>query len=139
MRDTGLSLTAAQLDGRGHLVTVIGDVDIATAPQIAEYLVRFTDGPVTVELSGVSFLDSSGINALLAAHRHLERRDSRLTIRGATPIVRRVLQISGLDQLLNLESQPYRPVWVPETRSGARFTAAPFADGGATPGRPRRG
>ena len=103
MRDTGLSLTATQLDGQGHLVTVAGDVDIATAPQVAEYLVAFTDGPVTVDLSEVSFLDSSGMHALLAAHRHLERRDSCLTIRGATPIVRRVLQISGLDQLLNVE------------------------------------
>src|SRR5207249_7933932 len=100
---TGFSLTAAQLDGHGQLVTVTGDVDIATAPQLAEYLVGFTDGPVTVDLSQVSFLDSSGMHALLAAHRQLERRDSRLTIRGATPIARRVLQISGLDQLLNLE------------------------------------
>ena len=104
MRDTGLSLTATQLDGQGHLVTVAGDVDIATAPQLAEYLVTFTDGTVTVDLSQVAFLDSSGMNALLAAHRHLERRESRLTIRGATPIVRRVLQISGLDQVLNLDS-----------------------------------
>ena len=98
-----LSLTATELDGGGHLVTVAGDVDIATAPQLAEYLVAFTDGPVTVDLSQVAFLDSSGMQALLAAHRHLERRDSRLAIRGATPIVRRVLQISGLDQLLHLE------------------------------------
>jgi len=103
MRDTGLSLTATQLDGQGHLVTVTGAVDIATAPQLAEYLVQFNDGPVAVDLSEVSFLDSSGMNALLAVHRHLERRDSHLTIRGATPIVLRVLEISGLDHLLDLE------------------------------------
>ena|SRR5437870_1291289 len=33
-----LSLTATELDGGGHLVTVAGEVDLATAPQLAEYL-----------------------------------------------------------------------------------------------------
>ena len=98
-----LSLTATQLDGQGHLVTVTGEVDIATAPQLAEYLTQFADEPLTVDLSGVSFLGSAGIATLLTAHRHAEQHGSRLTVRGATPIALRVLQIAGVDQMLNLE------------------------------------
>src|SRR5438093_99911 len=86
-----LSLTATALDGGGHLVTVAGEVDLATAPQLAEYLTHFEDGPLTVDLSGVSFLDSSGIATLLTAHRRRDQHRSRLTIRGATPIVLEVL------------------------------------------------
>jgi len=97
-----LSVTSADLDS-SHLVTVAGEVDVATAPELAEYLAQFTDRPVIVDLSAVSFLDSSGLNALLAAHRHLERHQSKLTIRGATPIVRRVFEVSGFDALLNVE------------------------------------
>src|SRR5437763_15174478 len=61
-----LTLSDQALDGAGHLITVAGEIDLATALQLAEYLAQFTDGPVTVDLSAVRFLDSSGMNALLA-------------------------------------------------------------------------
>jgi len=98
-----LSLTATRTDERTHLVTVVGDVDLATAARLAEYLDQFEDRNVVVDLSSVWFLDSSGIQALLAAHRRIERRGGVLTIRGATPIVQKVLRVTGLDQVLSLE------------------------------------
>jgi anti-anti-sigma factor len=88
---------------RGHLVTVAGEVDLGTAPQLAEVLAQFTTGSVVLDLAGVSFLDSSGLNALVAAHRHIERRHERLTIQGAGPAVRRVLELTGLDDVLHLD------------------------------------
>ena len=58
----------------GHLVTVAGEVDIATAPQLAETLADAANGgTVRVDISGVTFLDSSGLHALVAAHRYITR------------------------------------------------------------------
>jgi anti-sigma B factor antagonist len=98
-----LSLTARAMDGRGHLVTVVGEIDMSDAPELAEYLVQFDDGDVTVDLSSVTFLDSSGLRALLAAHKRIERQGSTLTIRGVSDPVLRVFQIAGLDHVLHFD------------------------------------
>jgi anti-anti-sigma factor len=64
-------------DGRTVTVTVTGEVDIATAPEL---YVALSGGhareaaAVVVDLLGVTFLDSSGLHALLAANEDLEGR-----------------------------------------------------------------
>jgi len=87
----------------GHLVVVSGEVDMATAPSLAGALVPFANGTVTVDLSDVTFIDSTGLKALVAAHRQIERRRSRLIVRGVAPIVRRLFEIAGLDALLRAD------------------------------------
>jgi anti-sigma B factor antagonist len=102
-----LRCQVAAIDG-AHLVTLAGEVDISTAPKLAEALAQCADGPVTVDFSDVTYCDSSGLNALLAAHWHYEQRNDRLTIRGAGPMLLRILDISGLDTVfhLSMESRP---------------------------------
>ena len=87
----------------GHLIVVSGEVDMATAPSLAEALDQFVSGTVTVDLSDVTFIDSTGLKALVAAHRRIERRRSRLIVRGVAPIVRRLFEIAGLDALLHAD------------------------------------
>ena len=53
-------------------------------------------GDLTLELSGLAFIDSSGVRALLAAARGLAGR-GRLVLAGARPGVRRVLDLMGVD------------------------------------------
>lgn len=89
----------------GHLVTVAGEVDLGTAPRLAEVLAQFTTGSVMVDLTDVTFLDSSGLNALVAAHRHIERRHETLTILGADDAVRRLFELTSLDTVLHLDGQ----------------------------------
>ena len=89
----------------GHLVSVVGEVDLATAPQLAESLVQFANGDVTVDLTQVTFLDSTGLHALVTAHEHLERRAARLRVTGASTAVLRVLEISGLDRYLQIDGR----------------------------------
>jgi anti-sigma B factor antagonist len=89
----------------GHLVTVAGEVDIATAPSLAETLAQLEHGTVRVDVTEVTFIDSSGLKALLAAHRYLSRNGSRMIICGQLdPLVLRTLEITGLDEVLELES-----------------------------------
>ena len=101
---SSFALTSVAVDD-GHLVTVAGEVDIATAPALGECLVRFSDGDVTVDLSAVDFIDSSGLNALVTSHNQIERRGSRLVLRGTSSVTQRLLEITGLDEVLNLDGQ----------------------------------
>jgi len=84
----------------GHLVTIAGEVDMATAPTLAETLVQFANGSVTVDLGDVTFIDSSGLSALLAAERHIRRRQGRLFVQGVNPITRKLFELTGLDTFL---------------------------------------
>ena len=51
---------------------------------------------ITVEMSGVSFLDSSGIRSLVRAANRLDELDGRLTVAGLSGAAQRVLEVSGL-------------------------------------------
>jgi anti-sigma B factor antagonist len=84
----------------GHLVSVAGEIDMATAPRLAETLVQFANGSVTVDLTDVTFIDCSGLTALIAAQRHVERRRGQLFVRGVNPITRKLFEMTGLATLL---------------------------------------
>jgi anti-sigma B factor antagonist len=83
------------------VVGVSGEVDLATAPQLEECLLAHADRNVTVDLAGVSFLDSCGLNALVVARNRLHERGYELRTVNEQDHVRRVLELTGLDQLLH--------------------------------------
>jgi anti-sigma B factor antagonist len=91
---------------------VRGEIDVATAPVLRTALTRVVASgatTVTVEMSGVTFLDSSGIGVLLGAHRRLrEERDGSLRVTGARETVRRVLDITGLSDTFALGGRDER-------------------------------
>jgi anti-sigma B factor antagonist len=87
------------------IVEVIGEVDMATAPQLAAAIgsVNETVRRVVVNLSEVSFLDSSALNALVHSQRELARRD--VAFRVVSPsdrVVRKVFEITQLTTPLNV-------------------------------------
>jgi anti-sigma B factor antagonist len=84
----------------GHLVSVAGEIDMATAPALAETLVQFPNGSVTVDLSEVTFIDASGLRALVAAQRHIGRREGRMLVQGVNPFTRKLFEMTGLAGLL---------------------------------------
>ena len=62
MLDGGLSVRVQQAcDGTGPIVHVEGEVDIVTAPELRAGLAPL-EGDVVVDLTGVEFLDSTGIS-----------------------------------------------------------------------------
>ena len=90
-----------QLDNGTPVVRVMGEVDLATVPALEEALLGVSDdrvGAVIVDLTGCTFLDSSGIRALIGTKERLERANRRLALALSTPVVLRVLQITGLDE-----------------------------------------
>ncbi|MFI7434350.1 STAS domain-containing protein [Micromonospora haikouensis] len=96
-------LTVAE--GRGRLV-VTGEIDVATSGELASVLAGLLDGapPAALELDfgGVRFLDSSGILVLLRAQGRAADRGCRLTVADVQPTVHRVLEITGVLELLGL-------------------------------------
>src|SRR6478736_4399478 len=88
----------------GHLVRVSGEVDLASAPQLSEVLGQFANGTLRVDLSAVTFLDSSGLRTLLHAHRDAQRAGRRMIICGPlVPLVQQTIEVTGLDDVLDFD------------------------------------
>lgn len=99
-------------DGQA-VVAAVGQVDLATAPQLAEALAAAHGHGVrqiVVDLAGVDFLDSVGVRVLVEAAREAAQRQVSMSVRGAQGWVARVLEITGVDGYLHLEPpQPAAP------------------------------
>ena len=82
-----------------------GELDIATAPAL-ERLLREVERDrwptVVVDLRQLSFIDSSGIRALLTANDRIGRRDGRMLVRHPSRAVRRTLAAIGVDSILHI-------------------------------------
>ncbi len=80
-----------------------GELDLATAEDLGVVLGKArSDGPLILDFSGVSFMDSSGLRALLEAVRSRDG-DGTLVILNPTPAVRRVFDITLPDGVPGLE------------------------------------
>ncbi|MDP9189114.1 MAG: STAS domain-containing protein [Actinomycetota bacterium] len=92
-------LSAEVVDG-ATVVHVTGEIDLATSERLSDELslAAANGGPVVVDLTECGFIDSSGIRALLVGTRAAEEHDGRLLLAGASPHVRRVLELTGLGE-----------------------------------------
>jgi anti-anti-sigma factor len=93
--EQSLELALERHDGT-TVVTAAGEIDMATASELRECLIG-TQGRVVVDLRGVSFLDSSGIATLVTARARLLESSGDLQLRKPQGIVRKVLEVTGLD------------------------------------------
>lgn len=87
-------------DDEVHVVTLHGELDLSNAHQVRDALVGIAGSAVVVDLADLTFLDSSGIAALLAARKRILDAGHRFSLRGAQGMVRRVLEVTGLEHLL---------------------------------------
>jgi anti-anti-sigma factor len=86
-------------------VTVLGEFDRDLATGFASAAGR-GDGAVVVDLAQVTFLDSGGISVLINAVRALAVEGRTLRVMNAAPLAGQVLEISGLEDLLGIETDP---------------------------------
>ncbi len=90
------------------VVRVAGDLDLAATRAVSRVLVEQVPAGVSqilVDLTAATFLDASGIGALLAAHRAAAGRGQALRVSGASGLVRAVLEMTGVDGLLGGKSR----------------------------------
>lgn len=88
--------------GRVAVLIGEGDWDDCRAPVLRQALLQVPDAAalVLLDVSDVTFLDSSALGVILAARHRLEQRSVPLHLLDPRPIVRRVLDIMGLQSLV---------------------------------------
>jgi anti-sigma B factor antagonist len=100
-----LSITVDSSEGVVAVV-VGGEIDAHTSLQLRSCLLdqvaRGGADTVVIDLTSVSFCDSTALGVLVGTHRRMQGEDRRLEIRAPSPAVRHLLEVSGLDQVLNL-------------------------------------
>lgn len=94
------------------VVRVTGDLDVTTVPDLRLELNALLDGTtdVTVDLSGVSFLDATGLGVLVGAHRRAGRHGVAFELRDPPHRIRRLLAVTRLDRVLRITSSLLDPV-----------------------------
>lgn len=99
------------------LVRVSGELDIYTAPRLREQLLWLTDqsasgaARVLLDLNDVTFIDSTGLGAIVGAHRRFTQRGGTLELVCGPSPVHRLLTITRLDQVFRVHER------MPETNS----------------------
>jgi anti-anti-sigma factor len=91
---------------RRFVIRVEGEIDTATVNTLASAIHALDPGDcacVIVDLQDVSFIDSSGLRALLVSRQDLHERGIRLQVRNAQPQARQLFSICLGDDLLELE------------------------------------
>jgi len=90
-------------DGDTPVVTVSGELDMSTAPDLSDVLDGFVAEPkVVVDLADLEFIDSTGLSALLGAHRAMQAHGGVLELRSPQPMVVSVVETTGLDAVFQI-------------------------------------
>lgn len=99
-----------RVDRNADHVTVhlAGEVDLAVAARVESAIDEVIDGEdgvdITIDLDGVTFLDSTGLRVLAAAHGRCADKGRSLTLVNPSTVVLRILEITGLGRTLLADS-----------------------------------
>jgi anti-sigma B factor antagonist len=88
---------------RSAAVVLDGEIDISTCPAIRRFLmaaISSGDVRLAVDMSGVTFIDASGIGVLVAAANRARQAGGGLSLLAPSPQVRRLLDVFHLDAIL---------------------------------------
>jgi anti-anti-sigma factor len=105
-------ISISQHDGLS-IVRMAGELDLASSDRLGELLAELSDPTVVVDLAELTFIDSSGIAALVAARDRLQSAGRDLVLTRPQPNVDRVLEMTGLEDWIS----QWRPEWSPRGRS----------------------
>jgi len=114
-------------EGRSVVVSVAGDVDIATAAELSEGLdaaLRCGARRLVCDLTGVGFLDASGLRALLTVRRRAIACCGWLDLACTQAQPRKIIQLTGLDAVFVIHGSVAEAVDAQEQRGRPGLTAA---------------
>jgi anti-anti-sigma factor len=90
-------------------IDVAGDLDMATAPQLGEVVEAACEQgarSILLDLSGVTFLDSSGLRAIVEASKRIELTGGDIICTGLSGAAHRVLELTGVLESLRWGPEP---------------------------------
>lgn len=91
--------------GGAATVGVTGELDSHTSPRLGAALVGLAaDGvrEVTVDLSGIPFIDCTGLSVLVGGLKSIREQGGDMVVKSPTPATRRLFEITGLDDVLTI-------------------------------------
>jgi anti-sigma B factor antagonist len=103
-----LEITTEQREGQTK-VALVGELDIASAPQFEEGLAKLegnNPGVLVLDLRGLEFIDSTGLRAVITADERARSTGRRFVIVRGTAAVERVFSVTQLDQRLEIVDDP---------------------------------
>lgn len=86
-----------------HRVTLRGELDAFTVPDVRAVLVATDEGDVVLDLREVTFIDSSGLAMIVEARQRLDGEQRRLVIGPRSDVVQRLLELSGVAGRLDVD------------------------------------
>ncbi|MBN2624341.1 MAG: STAS domain-containing protein [Acidimicrobiales bacterium] len=87
------------------VVSLYGELDVATSPELRELLVRLVgDGAerLVLDLEGVDFLDSTGLGTIISVLKRVRTHGGDLRLVSTQPRITRLFEITGLDKAIPL-------------------------------------
>jgi anti-sigma B factor antagonist len=97
----------ARRHASAYLIRVRGEIEVATAPEVRRALssaITIPTGRVVLDLCAVNFIDSTGVQTLLHAHRRLRELNRRFVIVCPGGSVRRAFEIANLLDTFRVEA-----------------------------------
>lgn len=98
-------------DGARPTVVVHGEIDLSNVDQFAAAVdaALGTGSSLELDLENTTFMDSTGLEVLVAAHIRLGQIPEAIVLRDPSPALRRLLQVSGVDRLVTVRPPEARP------------------------------
>lgn len=90
----------------GVRFTLRGELDPHTAPRLRERVeeaLASNRTSLVLDLAGVTFIDSSGLRVILSGHKDANDRGGRLVLQSPSPTARRLLDITGLLEHIDVD------------------------------------
>jgi anti-sigma B factor antagonist len=87
-------------------VALTGEIDLLTATRVRETLMSIASSGetrVVVDMTHVTFMDSTGLSALVGPLKRFRAMGGAIALRSPTPGVRKVLEITGLGRVFSIE------------------------------------
>ncbi|HDL17532.1 MAG TPA: anti-sigma factor antagonist [Bacteroidetes bacterium] len=87
------------------VISLCGEVDLYSSPKFRKQLIPLTQAKlptIVIDLSKVSYMDSSGVATLVEGLQLIEKYKGNFYITGLTPMVREVFELSRLDSVFSI-------------------------------------
>lgn len=91
----------------GYLMALVsGEIDLSVADELRSRLDNQLEASglkkLVLDLSNVSFIDSSGLGVILGRYKKLQNIGGKIVIIGASPTVKRILELSGIMRIIEV-------------------------------------
>ena len=98
-----------ETNGRAAVITVSGELDLASSASLDEELQRLIESDVTqviVDLRRLEFMDSTGLGTIVKAHQRAEETGRRFGLVRGPQQVQRLLSLTGVEERLTFADTP---------------------------------